>query len=186
MGNLDQAVEALEGYLALDAEGEHAATVNIRIENLKKRMPEDEAQLPAKPEQASEKPEEAPAESPEPAAPQPAEPSEPDRTWAYVTLAGAGVFAAGAAVTGIMAQGEHDDLENSCKPYCNGSQTSRGKNLALVSTILTGVAVVGAAGGLYLWMSADGGREAPVASVVPRLDLDVGGDRVRASATFRF
>src|ERR1041384_3825135 len=36
MGKLDPAVKALEQYLTVEPEGEHAETVKIRIENLKK------------------------------------------------------------------------------------------------------------------------------------------------------
>lgn len=191
MGNLQLAVEALEQYLALAPDGEHAGTVQIRIENLKKRIP-TKVEEPAEPEQPA-----APAPAP-PAQTQAAEPApataapsanqekQPDRTLAYVVLGGAGAFAIGATVTGIMAKAEHDNLENDCAPYCNKNQTSRGRSLALVSTILTGVAVVGAAGGVLLWMSADGGDEGQVATSLPRVDLDVGRDQVRASAAWSF
>jgi hypothetical protein len=191
MGNLAQAVEALERYLALEPEGEHAETVKIRIENLKKRMPAEVEEPPA--EQSKAQPVE-PAPQPEQAAPAPASPAptqpaaarEPSHTLAYVFFAGAGAFAAGAVVTGIMANGEHSDLKSNCSPFCNDEQTSRGRTLALVSTVLTGVAVAAAAGGVVLWVTADGASEAPVATGAPRVDLDVGETQVRASATWSF
>jgi tetratricopeptide (TPR) repeat protein len=67
MSKLKDAVTALEQYLAVAPQGEHAETVEIRIENLKKRIAAEPAPSPA-PTAA------APAPAPPPPTPAPTPP----------------------------------------------------------------------------------------------------------------
>ncbi len=203
MGKLDEAVQALGRYLAAAPDGEHAETVQLRIDNLNKRRQErdqeaEPTQPPAPPALADANPpapstplettHSEPPPAPAPTLPGPPPPSESRSSTGFtvaLVLGGAGLAAIGATVTGLMANAEYGDLEGSCKPNCTDDQVSRGKNLALASTLLTGVAVVGAAAGvtLWLWSPAD---EVPVASATPELSVVAGVGGARADARWRF
>ena len=189
-GKLDDAVDALNRYLETAPDGQYAETVKVRIENLQKRRQEEErAKEPPPPvEPAPEAPappvvHEQPIMEPEPAPPPHAE--GPNRLPAYFAFGGAGLFAIGATVTGVMANAKYGDLEDSCKPNCTDEQISDAKNLALTSSVLTAVAVVGAGLGVTLWFSADSDDEA-VAGSVPRVAVTSDGSAVRAQAVFSF
>lgn len=86
----------------------------------------------------------------------------PDRTAAYVTLAVTGALAVGAIVTGVMFFGKKSDFDAANK---SGSPTFSQRNdlrdqassMALVSTVLTGAAVVG--GGLSLYFFVNPGQK---------------------------
>ena len=70
-------------------------------------------------------------------------------------------FAAGGGIRGalvrvrVLAKGEHDDAKDNCSPSCSDDDLSSGRALALTSTILTGVAIVGAGVGAVLWFGTD-------------------------------
>ena len=168
--------------------------MQIRIGNLKKRIVEQDAEKAREPatkkaveEQAAE-PETTKSKVEQVPERTPAEPTPegPSRLPAYLVFTGAGLAAVGATVTGIMASNEHSDLEDTCSPYCSDDQVKSGKTLALVSTILTGVAVVGVGVGTVLWVTADGSEAAPTQARMPRLGFDVSGDGARARAKWSF
>lgn len=151
LGALSQAIDALTRYLDAAPEGEHAETARLRIENLRKRLDEEQTAAPAEGPAPGQPPPSAPSPSPDrPPA------REPNRTPAYVTFGVSGALGVGAIVTGVLASSKHRDLESSCAPGCSESQVSSGRTLAWTSTILTGLFVVGAGVGTVLWVTADG------------------------------
>src|SRR5262245_38791742 len=114
MNKLQDAVGSLEQYLAADPQGEHAETVKIRIENLKKRISAEPAPAPASapPPASSPPPSPSPSTTPAPAA-------HSSKTPAYVLRATGGALAIGSVVTGIMAKSEHSNAEKTCSPNCS-------------------------------------------------------------------
>lgn len=184
-GDTQAAITALRGYLDAEPAGEHAETTKLRLQNLEKRAAESPPAPPLTPPAAEPAPAAAPA--PPQAAPPTLEPAPaPNRIPAYVAfgVGGAGVVAA--VIAGLVANGEYQSNKDACSPNCSDDDVSTGRTMALVSTIATGVAVVGAGVGLTLilmeprttaWSGA-----APGASV----SLGVVGDGVRGSASFRF
>lgn len=158
-GALEPAIAALEKYLATAPSGEHSETVKARVENLKRRLANKSSEA-APPKEVPPPPPPVAESKPEPA-PAPAKPVHdevaPNRVPAYVAL-GIGTVAAGAAVlTGVLAKREHDDAKENCSPRCSDDDLSSGRALALTSTILTGVAIVGAGVGAVLWFGTDPG-----------------------------
>ena len=72
-----------------------------------------------------------------------------------VVLSGGAAVGVGALITGIMAASTHADLESACDPSggCPPDRVDdigRGESLALVSTVLTGLALAAGATGLVL------------------------------------
>lgn len=181
-GDLPAAVGALERYLEAAPEGEHVETVKLRITNLKKRIEEpptaDAGAPQAQPKAPPPPPPTATAAAP---APTPA----PDRLPAYVAFGVGGLAAAGAVLTGVLAQSEYDDAKEQCAPSCSDDELANGRALALTSTILTGVAVVSVGVGTVLWFTQTPGERPPNAA---RWDLRVrtDGHGARASAVWRF
>ena len=105
---------------------------------------------------------------------------------AYIAFGVAGLAAGGALVTGILANGEHSDLEDTCAPNCSDDEVSSGKTLAWVSTGLTGGAIVGAGVGLVLFLTASSPSEEQARTKTPWLDVSVGPRGSTARATFAF
>jgi hypothetical protein len=189
-GRLGDALDVLNRYLEMAPDGQYAETVKLRVENLQKRSEEEERakEPPAPVESAPEAPHPAvvqgqPAMARDPAPP--ARPGEPYRLPAYLALGGAGLFAIGATVTGVMANSQYGDLTDSCKPNCTDDQISSAKNLALTSSVLTAVAVVGAGLGVTLWLSASSDSES-VTKSMPRVAVSSHGSDVRAQAAWSF
>ncbi len=187
LGQLREAVDSLNQYLKAAPEGEHAETVKIRIANLEKRIAEQDSAIkeprpplppPPRPESRPEAPAEAPAARPPPAR---------DRTLPYVALGLGGLAAGGAALTGILAKGEYDDAKDNCSPRCTDEDVSSGKSLALVSTVLTGVAIVGVSVGAVLLLTEPKSQEAPLnARRGPRVDVALGPAGAAAWAAWKF
>ena len=191
-GNVTKAIEALEQYLAVDPQGEHAETVRLRLANLQKRKGEPVADAGAPP--AQDTADAAAQEAEAGAAPEPNQPAalpEPEarsesNVPAYVLIGIGGLSAVAAAVTGYLADADYRDARDSCSPHCTDDDLGSGPTMAWTSTALTGVAVVGVGVGLTLLL-LDGGSEAPpVASARPSLDLGFGPRGAAASATWRF
>jgi hypothetical protein len=88
----------------------------------------------------------------------------------------------------VLAQGEYDDANDRCAPNCTDDDLANGKTLALTSTILTGLAVVGVGLGAVLWFTGDSGEAPPASAQRRRFDLRVGAgsDGARAQAIWRF
>jgi hypothetical protein len=89
----------------------------------------------------------------------PASPAAPaaDRTPAYVTLAISGALAIGAVVTGVMMLGkksDYDKANNASTSFATKDDLrSQASSLAVVSTVLTGAAIVGGGISLYLFLT---------------------------------
>lgn len=90
--------------------------------------------------------------------PAPAAPSKGTPTSVYVAGGVTGALVVGAVVTGVLAHGKHEDFDSvngavgHTKDEADALRSS-GKSLALVSTVLTGAAVVGAGVTAYLLFS---------------------------------
>jgi hypothetical protein len=87
-------------------------------------------------------------------------------------------------VTGIMANSEYQNAKENCSPACTDEELSSGRTLATVSTVATGVALVGAGFGLVLWLSTP----SPEASAAgrPRVLVGLGAGGPRAEARIDF
>jgi tetratricopeptide (TPR) repeat protein len=190
MGNLQGAVDALEKYLVDAPQGEHVETVKIRIANLKKHIAEQPPGSAAATEPASapQQTTAQPAPMPVAAPPPSAEREPPNRIPAYVLLSVGGLAAGGAVITGVFAQSEYNDAEETCaktQAGCSDDEVSSGRTMALSSTILTGVAIVGVGVGVALWLTADSGSERPT-SGAPRVNLALRPGGAAAAASWRF
>jgi hypothetical protein len=182
MGKPKDAVDALTKYLEEDPKTPDRTTVETRIVNLKKRA---EAQPAAS---ASVAP--APTAPPPPTAsampPTPPPPTgSPKRGPAYVALGVGGAAAVGALITGLVANGKFNDAEKNCKPNCSDDKVSSIKSMAIVSDVLTGVAVVGVGVGAVLFFTAKPSDE-PTAGVKPILRAGVGPGGGKLEATWHF
>lgn len=181
LGNLDAAIEALERYLALAPEGQHAETVTIRLQNLRQRrasQPEPEAA------EAEPKPEAQPAPAERPEAPPEPEPASPSRLPSYILFGVAGASAIGAVVTGVVSSSEHSSAEESCSPSCSDDELSTGRTMAWTSTVLTGVAVVAAGVGVALLFTGDDTPERQARTW--SFDVGAGPDGAMAQTRWRF
>ena len=172
LGQLQLAVDALEEYLRKEPDGEHADTVRVRIANLQKNIAKRDAAKksepppPPPPKKTTEKADGTEREPPA---------AKPDRTIPYVALGLGGLAAGGAVLTGILAKGEYDSAKDECDPHCQESDVSSGKSLAMVSTVLTGVAAVGVGVGVILLLTEKPTAEKPPSSAgVPHFDVALG------------
>jgi tetratricopeptide (TPR) repeat protein len=107
---------------------------------------------------------------------------------AIVTLGAAGALAIGAVITGLVAHGTYSDLESACPggvcPPDRQSDLDSGETMALVSTVLTGLAVVAGGVGLVLLFVGGSDDEAPADRA--RLELAPGPTPLGATARVRF
>jgi tetratricopeptide (TPR) repeat protein len=199
LGNLAGAIAALDQYLAAAPNDPDVETIRIRRDNLKKRLEEESA-----PEPVVTAPVEPPPKEQQPvpkAEPQRDEgvsfteddfstdedDSEPNLVPAYVLITVGGLSAVGAGVTGFLASSEHESLQGSCgtEPSgCTDEQTANGETLALTSTVLTGVAVLGIGIGAILWATADSGESG--AGARPALFVGVGPEGGYGRARWSF
>ena len=189
-GNLEGAITALRTYLELEPAGEHAETTKLRLQNLEKRAAEAGPPPAAAPVPPAASAQAAPP--PPPPAPAPAPTSPPasddgdaaDRTPAYIAFGVGGVAAIGAIVTGILANSEYQSAKDECSPTCTDSELSSGRTLATVSTVATGVAVIGAGFGLVLWLSTPSADASAAGKPRVLVGLGAGGPRAEARIDF--
>ena len=190
MADLKGAIATLERYLEAAPKADNRKTIELRIENLKKRLPKEEPDAPRPGGEPGLEPEPAqdPAPAPEPT-PEPA-PADPEVESAgpgplpYVLLGVGGLSLGGALLTGILASSEHSNAESTCAPNCSDDELSTGRTMALTSTILTGVGVVGVGIGAVLLLG--GGNDHPEASSKPRVQVSLGPSGAAAAASWRF
>lgn len=191
---LQPAVDALNRFLAeAKPNDDHIDAVKLRIQNLQKRIADEKAKaapIPTFAPAASATAVPAPTPGPTTAAavtdptPPPA-PSVPrSRLPAFISFGVGGVAAGAAVVTGIIASADYNDAKNSCSPACSDSQVSSGRTMALTSTILTGVAVVGVGVGVTLMLTS--GSDPAQTSFVPAVHLGGIPGAARAGASWRF
>ncbi|MET0596212.1 MAG: tetratricopeptide repeat protein [Polyangiaceae bacterium] len=190
MGKLQDAVDALTKYLEEDAKTPERATHETRIANLKKRieaMPKPAPVASTAPVTSAAPPPvatAAPPPPPPPVAPPPA--SAPNRTPAFIAFGVGGAAAIGAVVTGLVAKGKYDDAEKECKPNCPDKTIDSIKSMALVSDVLSGVAIVGVGVGAVLLLTAGGSKETATSGVKPFIAGGVGPNGGKLEATWRF
>jgi tetratricopeptide (TPR) repeat protein len=190
-GDLPRAIGALEQYLDARPDGEHAETVKLRIQNLEKRVAASQQEPvppPPPPAARATEPVAEPAPPPPPrdVTPPPAPPAEPNLVPAYVALGAGGLLAGGALVTGLLAKGKYDDAKSECSPNCRDADISSSRNLALTSTVLTGVSVVAAGVGVALLLTSSGGNQERAAKSGTDIALSLGPRGAAASAAWRF
>lgn len=187
-GDLRAAVTTLEKYLEVAPDGEQRATVESRIANLQRRLSDQSKGTPSGPGglPAGTAPATAPG-TPPPSRDQAGPAETKSNVPAFVLLGIGGVTAAGAVITGVLANGEYNDAKDSCSPRCTDSDLSSGKTLALTSTILTGVAVLSASVGAVLYFTAKPASEVR-ARRPQRFDLGFGvtPSGAQASGRWRF
>jgi tetratricopeptide (TPR) repeat protein len=175
LGNFEGAVSALDLYLARSPAGQDAETVRRRRDELSRRSKQRQTE-PAQPSDTT-------ASRDEPAKPSAA--PAPDLTAAYLTLSVGALSTVGALLTGLGAQLEYDELELACaRRACDDSDTRTGETLALTSTVLTAVAVVGVGVGAALW--ADALSEPVRVSPGPSVDVALSPGSGYARARWRF
>jgi tetratricopeptide (TPR) repeat protein len=182
--DLPAAVASLKAYLDAAPQGEHAETVKLRLQNLEKRVQEQEAVRPAP--AATLAPAPAPTAAPAPAKlpPPPPARAEPNRLPAFIALGVGGALGGASLVTGILAKSKYDDAEASCHQTCTDDQLSSSRTLAITSTVLTGAAVLGVGLGVALLLTAD--SEPDNLGSRPRVDVAVGPGAAAASAIWSF
>jgi hypothetical protein len=190
-GDSKSAIEALKRFLETAPDGDEAQSVRNRIANLEKRLeaeppataPTAPAPAPTAPGPATTAPAPAPSTPPPSAA---AESSAPNRIPAYIALSIGGLSVAGAVLTGILAQSEYNNAEEECSPRCSDDQLSTGRTMALTSTVLTGVAVVGIGVGAALLFTSASEPEPVPAAGIPRVFVGVGPRGGGAHASWSF
>lgn len=188
MGNLEQAVVALDRYLAARPEG--SDTIRIRRNNIHKRLEQQRAEEAAKLEP---KPAPPPEPTPEPAPPVAAAEPAPhsadtgaggSKLGPYILMGTAGATTIAAIVTGLVAQSQYDSLNADPCATTRTCDTSGAKGLAITSTVLTGVAIAaGIAGVTWFFLAPD---EAESASMRPHVDVYAAPSSAFASARWRF
>jgi len=189
MGKLQEAVDALTKYLEEDPKSPERTTHETRIGNLKKRI---EAMPPPAPPAAFPAASSAPAPAPvvttaptTPPAPPPAPASGPNRAPAFIAFGVGGAATIGAIVTGFVAKGRYDDADKQCKPTCPDDTVSSIKSMALISDVLSGVAVAGVGVGAILLLTSGSSQETASGSK-PAIAGGVGPHGGRLEATWRF
>jgi tetratricopeptide (TPR) repeat protein len=190
MGKLQEAVDALTKYLEEDPKSPERTTHETRIANLRKRIeampppsPAPSATLPAAP--SAPLAPTATAAPPPPPPPSPPLARGPNRAPAFIAFGVGGAAAIGAVVTGLVAKSKYDDADKKCKPNCPDDTVSSIQSMALVSDVLTGVAVVGVGVGAILLLTAGGSHETASGSK-PSIAGGVGPHGGRLEATWRF
>ncbi len=196
MGKLQAAIDDLDAFLAQKPTGDMADTVKIRIANLQKRLDaaaaDADAGAPtadaaaAPPATTAPPARAAPTGAPPPPPPPPPAEDKPSTLPAWILIGVGGLAAGGAAVTGVLANSKYNDAKDTCSPHCSDSQISSSKTLALSSTILTGVAVVGVGVGLTLLLTRGSSHEGPRTGAVPRVLVGLGPHGAAANAAWRF
>lgn len=178
MGNLPGAVQALDEYLAKNPQDPEADTIRLRRNRLAQRITPATTEPPTPEDQGK-------IEPPPPPPPPPPPQREPNRVPAYIAFSVGGLTGLGAALTGLGAKAEYDELESDCGGSCTDDQTSTGEALALTSSILTGVAVLSVGAGVVLWFLAEDASTETVARS-PRVSVSAGPGGGYAQARWRF
>lgn len=163
-GDLAQAIATLDEYLRLAPNAENAASIRSHRGELQAQHDEqlqrmsdarkDEAAAPSRVE-AGTVPAVARDSTAPPGAPVDGESSRGSDTLMW-TAYGVGVASGvAAAASGIMAMKEYQGLQDQCGVgHCSERETRTGRTMAWVSTVLTGVAVVGVGVGVWLTLDA--------------------------------
>lgn len=190
---LQPAVDSLQQFLSVALPGdEHVDAVKLRIQNLQRRISEEQAKAGPTPAPAPAPPTPAPGAPTARVAPITAAAAAPpaptashrSRRPAFIALSIGGVAAGAAVITGILANADYNDKKSSCSPTCTDGDLSSGRTMALTSTLLTGVAIVGLGVGVTLLLTS--GDDPAQTSSAPSLRLATTPGAARADATWRF
>ncbi|RYZ01770.1 MAG: hypothetical protein EOO73_34380 [Myxococcales bacterium] len=182
------ALTALRAYLQAAPQGEHVTTVQLRIQNLEKRLREQGASPAAPAPSPPPPPPPARVESaPAPVLSPPAPPSaaRPSRLPAFIALGAGGLLGAGALATGLVAKAKYDDAEETCGHACRDDQLSGSRAFALTSTALTGAAALGIGLGVVLLLTTPEPKT-EAARLAPGWDVTVSPQAAAASARWTF
>jgi tetratricopeptide (TPR) repeat protein len=187
--DLPSAVAALRGYLEAAPQGEHVETVQLRIQNLEKRMQEQaQEKTAANPAVPAPPPPTPPSSSPPASAPTtpPALPApvEANRLPAFISLGVGGLLGGASLATGLIAKAKYDDAKSACGHACSDSQLSSSRTFAITSTVLTGAAILGVGLGVALLLTTE--EDHQLGQGAPRLDLALGPKAAAASAAWSF
>lgn len=183
LNNLPEAIAALDQYLERSPDDADVDTFRRRRDNLQKRLEADRSRQVQPPPAAPTPPPASPGPRAAVAssAPPPPEPGffEARSPYSYVAL-GVGAAAGIAAIaTGVLASGEYDDLQARCGDACPRNETDTGRSLAVSSTVLTGVSLVGLGVGTWLWFTSDRTQSAA-------LRVTATPERASAQLTWKF
>lgn len=190
--DLGSAVAALKGYLEAAPQGQHVETVKLRIQNLEKRLQQQDQAVANTPAPAPPPPvpagKTAAVPPPQPTAPVQAPPRskpEPNRMPAFISLGVGGVLSGAALATGLIANAKYDTAKERCGHQCSDAQVSGSRAFAITSTVLTGAAVLGVGLGVALLLTTPSDDD-ELASNAPRFDLALGPTAAAASAAWSF
>jgi hypothetical protein len=103
---------------------------------------------------------------------------------AFIAIGLGGLAAGDAVLTGIVANADYNEAQGSCSPACSDRELAPGRALALPSTILTGVAVLGVGVGITLLFTS--GPDPAQLGLAPRLRVAGAPGAARAEATWSF
>lgn len=180
LGQLEPAIAHLRRYLDEVEEIPNRANLELRAENLQRRLDRERAESDAHVEGSPEPEPEAEGETEPSAAREPITPPPPEgassdpNVGAIVGFSVAAVGVIMAGVFGGLTLAEDSSLGDSCSPACSAEQVSTLQTFALVTDIGFGVALAGAAvGALLLLVGSDGGSEQ--AQVYPWMNESSGG-----------
>ncbi|MCU0692275.1 MAG: tetratricopeptide repeat protein [Polyangiaceae bacterium] len=186
MGDPRKTVETLEQYLREVPDAADRATIELRMQNLRKR---NDAQKNDEPDASAAVTLPGTTADPTTTAVPPTPPQEPDYTPAYIGWGIGGVAAIGAVVTGLIAQSKYDDRNGGCAQTptgCSDDEVAPVKTMAWISTALTGVAVVGAGAGTFLYLTAEPPSREHASGLMPRVGAGAGPKGGGVEATWRF
>lgn len=189
LGKLREAAAALEKYLP-HAKPSEKATLEKRIENLRKRAPEPEVELEDEPEPAS-KPRADERKGPEPDATGDAARSG-DATLGWVLLGVGGAAVATGTAFGIMALTARKDVDAGCKhssgqTLCDASAkgaVDRDRRYSLFADLGWGVGLAALGAGTYFMLTASSSERAKSARPLADVLVVPHGGAVRVRADF--
>lgn len=150
LAHLAQAIEALEGYLASDAEIANRATLETRLGHLRERLAQGETTTDAQEVTTT-------TAAPSPPPPVAPPPSSGPSALAIAGFAVAGVGLVSFAVFGALTLSEADRLHGACSPNCTSSDTSLIGATGIVSDVSAAVALAGAVLGVIGLVVGNGG-----------------------------
>lgn len=162
-GQLAAAADSLEAYLQAEPDAPDAATLRVRVRNLRERVAASEAA----PESVAEPP---PPAAPEPAPSEPILPepvsSAPAPVGPAILFGVAGASLVAAIVTGVVALDLHGSVSQRCDasgrcPPDARADIDTGVALTLTSDLLFGASALFAAAGALWWLLTPGGDDAP-------------------------
>jgi len=164
LGALPEAVRALERYLEQQPDAADRRSIEDRMRTLRERIA---AATPTE-DNTAELTRVTPPDTR--STPSDRDDDSPSMVGPIVVLSIGGASAVGAVITGLMAHSRFQELEDGCPadrcPSDVYENRDSGRTLAVVSTVLTGVAIAGVGAGL-LWLllsgSEDEASEPPVA-----------------------